>query len=106
MKLTKALLGKKIKRTNWPKGDYYYLFLAITSKGSFIGEDEKGRIIVIHIYDDEMGAENWKLCEKAKKSVLRAPRQPIVDLNQNTGPLPVGFTLLMRKSRSPFQMTL
>lgn len=69
MKLTKDLIGKKIRRSCWDKG-FYFLPLAATSNNHFLGEDQNGTGIVVDSWEHD-----WQLYEetKQKKRIEAAP---------------------------------
>jgi len=70
MKLTKNEIGQKFRIKTWAE-DKYFLLLAISSKGTGIGEDEDGMIKF-----DNFGADDWLPYEELqpKQEVLMSPK--------------------------------
>ncbi len=67
MKLIKEHLGKKMKETDWT-GGRYFIPLAITSLGVFVGENQNGLCDWATFV-----SSNWELFEEPKKRIEAAP---------------------------------
>lgn len=67
MRLTKDCIGKKIRMGDWPE-KAYFLPLAVTSLGHFIGENKSGEIDLVSI-NEWLESEDWEPYTEPKPKV-------------------------------------